>query len=74
MCLCDSHRSEKNKKGDEDMNTTVDINIEPIDERKVRISSEAVENLMNKKSIIKCKDGVAQIDKDHPDYNFWMED
>lgn len=56
------------------MNTTVDINIEPIDERKVRISSEAVENLMNKKSIIKCKDGVAQIDKDHPDYNFWMED
>lgn len=79
MCMCDSHKNDndnknKNKKGNEDMNAVVDINTKSRGKKQVQISSKAVENLMNRKTVIKCKDGVAQIDKNHPDYNFWMED
>lgn len=72
--MCDFHGNDKNNKGDEDMKTVVDNNTESRDEKRAQISNEAIENLMKRKTIIKCKDGVAQIDKNHPDYNFWMED
>lgn len=55
------------------MSTAEDNDIEYKGERKVRISSNAIEKLTKIKTVIKCKDGVAQVDKSHPDYNFWVE-
>lgn len=39
-----------------------------------QIPSDSIEKLVQGKTVIVCKDGVAKIDSDHPDYNFWMED
>ena len=39
----------------------------------MKLSNEAIKKLMNRKPSITIKDGVAQVDKSHPDYKFWME-
>lgn len=56
------------------LNSLFETNSEKENERKIKLSSEAVEKLLEKKEIIKCKDGVAQIDKSHPSYDFWMKE
>jgi len=43
-------------------------------DKRLQISEKAVDELVKGKSVIKCKDGVAQIDKSHPAYDFWLED
>ncbi|MBW8351922.1 hypothetical protein K0H71_21200 [Bacillus sp. IITD106] len=40
----------------------------------IRITNESIEKLIKGKTPIICKDGVAKIDSNHPDYRFWMED
>ena len=69
--------NKKNNKGDEDMAKIIETTISNQEIRKdgrARISQDAVDELVKAKSVIRFEDGVAQIDKSHPDYNFWMED
>lgn len=35
--------------------------------------SRVADKLAKSKTVLKCKNGVVQIDKDHPNYDFWME-
>lgn len=45
-----------------------------MDERFPVINEELIKKLASEKEPIVVKDGVAQIDSSHPDYDFWMED
>ncbi|WAB25098.1 hypothetical protein M3_0147 [Lysinibacillus phage vB_LfM_LysYB1] len=38
------------------------------------IDEELIKQLVADKEPLVVKDGVAQIDPSHPDYDFWMED
>lgn len=38
------------------------------------IDEELIKKLVADKEPLVVKDGVAQIDSSHPDYDFWMED
>lgn len=40
----------------------------------IQITSESIEKLIKGKTPIVCKDSVANIDSNHPDYKFWTED
>ncbi|GIN55952.1 hypothetical protein J8TS2_02710 [Lederbergia ruris] len=42
--------------------------------KNIQITNESIEKLIKRKNPIFCKDGVAKIDSNHPDYEFWMED
>lgn len=76
--MCDEKPISKGRKRDEVVNTTVDFSTDIKKKRQVYnrtcTSKKAIEKLIERKEAIKCKDGIAQIDKYHPDYNFWMED
>ncbi|HLS35229.1 MAG TPA: hypothetical protein VK061_03215 [Bacillota bacterium] len=43
-------------------------------QKKYEFSEEAIKKLLKGKKPIKIRDGVMQIDKDHPDYELWLED
>lgn len=40
----------------------------------MQLPNKSIEKLIKDKTPIICKDGMAKIDSNHPDYKFWMED
>jgi len=87
VCISNSHRNAKisgrNSKGDEKMNVVLrrqnnlDVVRGKIDRessKNIKLSDNVADNLAKGKEVLKCKNGVVQIDKNHPNYNFWMVD
>lgn len=64
------------KKEEQDMLDTLLIpkKTKELSSENLRISESTANKLVEKKTTIFCKDGIAQIDSSHPDYKFWMED
>lgn len=61
------------KKEDENMMPVVEEKYEPTKVISIK-NIELIKELASKQEPLIVKNGIAQIDSSHPDYNFWMED
>lgn len=76
--MCSENKSIQNNKGDDHMNAATHNKQHNINDKiksdSVKVSHKALEQLIKNKIVLKSKDGKIQINKKHPEYDFWMED